>query len=101
MFYVVGFCPVYYRSSDSTGRRTRNVISDCGFFYKFSIPNPQSEIPNQKMSLQYEKEVEETAPPAENSENVQRAKLIFPLYSAVLIACLVAVSIFQFIVDGK
>ena len=53
------------------------------------------------MSLQYEKEFEEIAPPAENAENVQRAKFVFPLYSAVLIACLVAVSICQFMVDGR
>lgn len=53
------------------------------------------------MSLRYEKEIEEIAPPAENTENVQRAKLVFPLYSAILIACLVAVSICQFMVDGQ
>jgi membrane associated rhomboid family serine protease len=53
------------------------------------------------MSLQYEKEIEEIESPAENTENVQRAKFVFPLYSAILIACLVGVSIFQFIVDGK
>lgn len=53
------------------------------------------------MSLQYEKEIEEIAPPAEDTENLRRAKIVFPLYSAVLIACLIAVSICQFVVDSK
>lgn len=53
------------------------------------------------MSLRYEKEIEEVTPPAENTEKMQRAKMVFPLYSAILIACLVAVSICQFMVDGR
>lgn len=53
------------------------------------------------MSLQYEKETEEIESPAEDTENAQRAKFAFPLYSAILIACLVAVSVCQFMVDGR
>lgn len=53
------------------------------------------------MSLQYDEEIEEIAPPAEEAENVRRAQVIFPLYSAILIACLIAVSVCQFVVDGK
>jgi membrane associated rhomboid family serine protease len=50
------------------------------------------------MSLQYEKEEVET--PAEQEEDVQRAQAVFPVYSIVLIACLVAASLCQFAVDG-
>lgn len=53
------------------------------------------------MSLQYEKEIEENEPHADETGNAQRATLVFPLYSAILIACLVAVSICQFMVDGQ
>lgn len=52
------------------------------------------------MSLQYEKEVEES-PAAEQLEDAQRVEPAFPLYSAVIIVCLVAVSICQFVVDGQ
>ncbi len=48
------------------------------------------------MSLQYEKEV-----PDEQAETVQRAPLVVPYYSIILIAALVAVSLAQFAVDGK
>lgn len=50
------------------------------------------------MSLQYEKEQVET--PVERDENVSRAEPVFPLYSIILIACLTAVSLCQFAVDG-
>ncbi len=53
------------------------------------------------MSLQYEKEPEQTETPAEQDENVQQAQLVFPIYSFILIACLVAVSLCQFSVDGS
>lgn len=53
------------------------------------------------MSLQYEKEVEKTDQIDEQSENVQRAASVFPLYSVILIVCLVAVSICQLAVDGS
>ncbi len=53
------------------------------------------------MSLQYEKEIEENEIADEQSETVQRAKIAFPLYSAVLIGCLIAVSIAQFAVDNR
>lgn len=52
------------------------------------------------MSLQYEKEVEESTA-TEQPENLQRVESAFPLYSAVIIVCLVAVSICQFVVDGQ
>lgn len=48
----------------------------------------------------YEKIPEETADSVEETENLQRAIPIFPLYSVILIACLVAVSICQLAVDG-
>lgn len=50
------------------------------------------------MSLQYEKEFEEFG--EEQSENVRRVVSVFPLYSAILIACLVAVFICQVADDG-
>ncbi len=53
------------------------------------------------MSLQYEKELEETEKATEETENVQRAVSVFPLYSVILIVCLVGVSICQFVVDGR
>lgn len=53
------------------------------------------------MSLQYEKEIEENETPHEPAENAQRATPVFPLYSAILIACLIAVSLCQFYVDGQ
>ncbi|HQU81685.1 MAG TPA: rhomboid family intramembrane serine protease [Pyrinomonadaceae bacterium] len=52
------------------------------------------------MSLEYRNDVEENEAVEEN-ENVRRVTPVFPLYSAVLIACLVAVSLCQFAVDGK
>ena len=51
------------------------------------------------MSLQYEKEVEQSEPADE--ENVQRTQSVVPYYSIILIACLVAVSLVQFSVDGS
>ena len=53
------------------------------------------------MSLQYEKEIEENETPHEQAENLQRAISVFPLYSVILIACLIAVSLCQFYVDGQ
>lgn len=52
------------------------------------------------MSLEYRNDVEENEN-VEADENVRRVMPVFPLYSAVLIACLVAVSLCQFAVDGK
>lgn len=52
------------------------------------------------MSLQYEKEPEQSETPDEQEENVQRAQAVFPVYSIILIASLVAVSLSQFAVDG-
>lgn len=54
------------------------------------------------MSLQYEKENEpiETPATAARDESVQRAQAVVPIYSYILIACLVAVSLCQFAVDG-
>lgn len=52
------------------------------------------------MSLQYEKEVEENEIADGQNENVQRATFPFPLYSAILIGCLIAVSIAQFAIDS-
>lgn len=50
------------------------------------------------MSLQYEKDLEEN----EISRfQKQRAVSVFPLYSAILIGCLIAVSVVQFFVDGR
>lgn len=53
------------------------------------------------MSLQYEKEIEENEIPHKQAENGQRATPVFPLYSAILIVCLIAVSLCQFYVDGQ
>ena len=53
------------------------------------------------MSVQYEKELEENEIPADESQNVQRAAFVFPLYSAILIACLIVVSLCQFYIDGQ
>lgn len=54
------------------------------------------------MSLEYlneESQQDETT--TEQSEEVQRATPVFPVYSIILIVCLIAVSIFQVIVDGS
>ena len=51
------------------------------------------------MSLQYEKEFEQTPDKAE--ETVQRATSVFPFYSVILIACLIVVSLCQMAVDGS
>ncbi len=48
------------------------------------------------MSLQYEKEPEEIEP----AENQQHSSPVFPLYSIILIAGLVVVSLCQFALDG-
>ncbi len=53
------------------------------------------------MSLQYEKEPEQIETPDEQNEEVQRAVSVFPLYSVILIVCLIAVSLCQFAVDGS
>lgn len=53
------------------------------------------------MSLQYQKEPEQTEKADERDENVQRATLVVPYYSIVMIAALVAVSLVQFAVDGR
>lgn len=53
------------------------------------------------MSLQYEKEVENAVTSAEQTENVQRVLPVFPIYSAVIIACMIAVSVCQVVVDGQ
>jgi len=52
------------------------------------------------MSLQYEKESAEIETGVEENEEFVRAPSVTPLYSIVLIACLVAVSLAQFAVDG-
>lgn len=53
------------------------------------------------MSLQYEREIEENEIPHEPVENAQRAIFVFPVYSVILIVCLIAVSLCQFYVDGQ
>jgi len=53
------------------------------------------------MSLQYEKESENTEIAAEQVENVQPAKSVTPFYSSIIIACLVIVTICQIVVDGQ
>lgn len=53
------------------------------------------------MSLQYETEVEEKGIPQENIKNYRQAEAVFPLYSVILIVCLIAVSLAQFYVDGR
>lgn len=50
------------------------------------------------MSLRYEKEVEEIG--AEQFENAKPVTPVFPLYSAILIGCLIAVFICQIADDG-
>lgn len=55
------------------------------------------------MSLEYEKEVdasENEAGQAAEDENLRRVEPVFPIYSVVLVVCLIAVSVCQFIVDG-
>lgn len=52
------------------------------------------------MSFQYVNEDETAAEPIEPNENVQRAIPVFPLYSVILIVCLIAVSLCQLSVDG-
>ncbi|MEO8073023.1 MAG: rhomboid family intramembrane serine protease [Acidobacteriota bacterium] len=51
------------------------------------------------MSLQYEKEQSQT--PNENGENLQTATAVLPIYSIILVVCLIAVSLCQFWVDGE
>ncbi len=53
------------------------------------------------MSLKYQTEDSQTAETPEETQNVQRAELVFPVYSAILIACLAIVAAFQIQVDGK
>ena len=55
------------------------------------------------MSLEYRKD-EEVSPDdlaAGQVEDVQRATPIFPLYSVILVVCLIAVSVCQFLIDGQ
>ncbi len=52
------------------------------------------------MSLQYEKEPEQNETPGEQDAEVQRAVSVFPLYSVILIGCLIAVSLVQWAIDG-
>lgn len=52
------------------------------------------------MSLQYEKEPEHAETLGEQEEDVRRAEARFPVYSIILIAGLIAVSLCQFAVDG-
>ena len=53
------------------------------------------------MSLQYEKEFEQIETPVEQEETVRRAEYVFPTYSIILIAGLVAVALCQIAVDGS
>lgn len=55
------------------------------------------------MSLEYrtEQDFSPTEIADEQSENVQRATPVFPFYSVILVICLVAVSICQFLMDGQ
>lgn len=53
------------------------------------------------MSWQNENETQQSETPVEAEENVQRATPIIPIYSFILIACLIAVSLCEFAVDGK
>jgi rhomboid protease GluP len=50
------------------------------------------------MSLQIENEPQQ---PAETPESVRRATPVFPVYSIVMVACLVVVSLCEFKVDGS
>lgn len=52
------------------------------------------------MSLQYQNNAAENEIPVAEDENVNRAQPILPIYSIILIACLVVVSLCQFAVDG-
>ncbi len=51
------------------------------------------------MSLQYEKEQIET--PKDKGENLQTAPSVLPVYSIILVVCLIVVSVSQFWVDGE
>ena len=53
------------------------------------------------MSLQYEKESAEIETNGGQDENVVRSKAVVPFYSIVLMACLAAVSLVQFAIDGS
>lgn len=53
------------------------------------------------MSLQYEKEGEQIETPVESEETMRRAESVFPIYSVILIACLIAVSLCQIAADGS
>jgi membrane associated rhomboid family serine protease len=53
------------------------------------------------MSLQYVNETEAVETSIEEDESVQRAQPIFPLYSVILIASLIAVTVGQIAVDGS
>lgn len=55
------------------------------------------------MSLEYrnDEEVSPGVSAVEQDEDVQRATPVFPLYSVVLVVCLIAVSICQFLIDGQ
>lgn len=50
------------------------------------------------MSLQNENETQQSA---DVQENIQRAAPVFPIYSFVMVACLILVSICEFKVDGR
>lgn len=53
------------------------------------------------MSLQYQTEKEPIETPTEaQDENVQRAQAVVPIYSYILVACLIVVALCQFSVDG-
>jgi len=53
------------------------------------------------MSLQYEKESAETETNVEQNKNTVRSQVTVPFYSIVFIACLIAVSLTQYAVDGS
>ena len=53
------------------------------------------------MSFQYVNETSPDETSVEEAESVQRAQPIFPLYSVILIASLIAVTVGQIAVDGS
>lgn len=53
------------------------------------------------MSLQYEKESEQTEISAQQAENVQLAKPVIPYYTIIIIVCLVIAAVCQTAIDGR
>jgi membrane associated rhomboid family serine protease len=68
---------------------------------KKTIPNPPSPIPNREMSLEIKNEEPESKESSEETKKIQPVEIITPVYTYLLVICIIAVTITQLSTDPE